>query len=107
MLDAVLDLVYCLVASLFFALIMKIPKRALISTSISASLGYFIYVSCSAISITLGFFAGTVFVAVMGEILARKLKMPATIFIFPAVIPIVPGLGLYQTMLALVQNDID
>ncbi|HOW23980.1 MAG TPA: threonine/serine exporter family protein [Sedimentibacter sp.] len=29
-----------------------------------------------------------------------------TIFIFPAIIPIVPGFGLYETMLAFVQNDI-
>ena len=42
----------------------------------------------------------------MGEIFARKFKMPATIFIFPSVIPMVPGFGLYQTMLALVQNNI-
>jgi uncharacterized membrane protein YjjB (DUF3815 family) len=42
----------------------------------------------------------------MGEIFARRFKMPATIFIFPAIIPIVPGLGLYETMLAFVQNDI-
>ncbi|NLY42554.1 MAG: threonine/serine exporter [Clostridiaceae bacterium] len=106
MLGTVLNLVYCFVASLFFALIMNAPKKTLIITSISASLGYFIYISCSTVNSTLGFFAGTIFVAMMGEILARKFKMPATIFIFPAVIPIVPGFGLYQTMLALVQNDI-
>ena len=106
MLDIVLNLVYCFVASLFFALIMNAPKKTLISTSISASLGYFIHIYSSTLNETLGFFAGTVFVAMMGEILARKFKMPATIFIFPAVIPIVPGVGLYQTMLALVQNNI-
>ena len=63
--------------------------------------------SCSnQLNTTLGYFAGTTFVAMIGEIFARKFKMPATTFIFPAVIPMVPGFGLYQTMLALVQNEI-
>jgi uncharacterized membrane protein YjjB (DUF3815 family) len=107
MIEIFLDLIYCFAASLFFALIMNTPKNTLMHTSIVASIGYLIYLSCSAqLNTTLGFFAGTTFVAMMGEIFARRFKMPATIFIFPAIIPIVPGLGLYETMLAFVQNDI-
>lgn len=107
MINIFLDLIYCFAASLFFALIMNAPVKTLIHTSMAASIGYTIYMACSnQLNTTLGFFAGTTFVAMMGEIFARKFKMPATTFIFPAVIPIVPGIGLYQTMLALVQNDI-
>lgn len=107
MVEIILELIYCFAASLFFALIMNVPKKTLVYTSVVASIGYIIYILCSnQLNTTLGFFTGTAFVAMMGEIFARKFKMPATIFIFPAVIPIVPGLGLYQTMLALVQNDI-
>lgn len=102
-----LDLFYCFAASSFFALIMNAPKNTLMHTSLVASAGYFIYLACSVkLNTTLGFFAGTTFIAMMGEIFARKFKMPATIFIFPAIIPIVPGFGLYETMLAFVQNDI-
>ena len=107
MIKIILDFIYCFAASLFFALIMNAPKKTLIHSSIVASIGYFIYITCSEqLNTTLGFFAGTTFVAMMGEIFARKFKMPATIFIFPAVIPMVPGFGLYQTMLALVQSNI-
>ena len=107
MTDIILDLIYCFAASLFFALIMNAPGKTLIHTSITASVGYAVYMACSTqLNTTLGFFAGTTFVAMVGELSARKFKMPATTFIFPAIIPIVPGLGLYQTMLALVQNDI-
>ena len=41
----------------------------------------------------------------MSEILARKLKQPAVVFIIPGIIPLVPGLGMYNTMLYLIQND--
>jgi len=54
----------------------------------------------------MGFFLGTLAIALFGELCARKIKMPATIFIFPALVPIVPGLGLYQMMLEFVQNDV-
>ncbi|HEX3025801.1 MAG TPA: threonine/serine exporter family protein [Clostridia bacterium] len=43
--------------------------------------------------------------AVLSEILARVMKMPATIFMIPAIIPLVPGVGLYQTMMFLVQQQ--
>ena len=33
--------------------------------------------------------------------------MPATIFVMPGIIPLVPGVGLYRSMLCLVRNDID
>ena len=69
MIGIILNLVYCFIASLFFALIMNAPKKTLIHTSVVASIGYVIYILCSnQLNTTLGFFAGTSFVAMMGEI---------------------------------------
>lgn len=102
-----LEMIYCFIATFFFALIMNAPKKTLVRSSITASFGYLIYgYFILRGNPMLGFLLGTSLIATFGEIFARKLKMPATIFIFPAVIPIVPGLGLYETILALVQNDI-
>ena len=52
------------------------------------------------------FFAAA-FVAFMGEILARKLKKPAIIFTIPGILPLSPGLGIYNTMLYMVQKDFE
>ncbi|MDO4741005.1 MAG: threonine/serine exporter family protein [Eubacteriales bacterium] len=46
-------------------------------------------------------FAGTV----LSEVLARLLKSPATAFIAPAVIPLIPGGSLFYSMEAFVQGD--
>ena len=101
------DLIYCFIATWFFALVMNAPKKSLIYSSVIASIGYFIYSVCVNYNQNLiGFFLGTLIISLLGEISARRVKMPATIFIFPAVVPIVPGLGLYEMMLAFVQNDI-
>jgi uncharacterized membrane protein YjjB (DUF3815 family) len=87
---------------------MNAPKKSLIFSSLIASLGYFIYSLCVKYNQNLlGFFLGTLVIAFLGEICARKIKMPATIFIFPALVPVVPGFGLYQMMLNFVQNDIN
>lgn len=102
-----LELMYCFAASYFYALLMNAPKSTLIHSSLTASLGYIVYEICVRYgSPMLGFFLGTTLIASLGEIFARKFKMPATIFIFPGVIPIVPGLGLYETILAFVGDDI-
>lgn len=103
----ILEMIFCFMASLFFAMIMNAPKKTLIHSSMIASVGYLVYIFfVNNGNQKLGFFLGTTVVAFLGEINARRFKMPATIFIFPGVIPIVPGLGLYQTLFALVEDNI-
>lgn len=107
MISFILEMFYCFAATFFFALIMNAPKNTLLHSSLIASAGYLVYkYFLLEGQHLLAFFMGTVFIAMLGEIFARKLKMPATIFIFPSVIPIVPGLGLYETILAFVEDDI-
>lgn len=52
-----------------------------------------------------GTFFGAVSVGLLGEILARKYKKPATVFITAGIIPLVPGAGMYYTMLAIIEKD--
>jgi len=105
--EIILELIYCFFAALFFGLVMNSPRKVVAYSSIIASVGYLIYMKLvESGTPKLGFFLGTLIAAFLGEICARWFKMPATIFIFPAIVPIVPGLGLYQTILAFVQDDI-
>ena len=43
--------------------------------------------------------------ALYAEILARRLRAPATLFLVPAVIPSIPGSNLYYTMQAAVRGQ--
>lgn len=103
------DFVACFGATIFYCIIMSLPKKALWMSSLSSALTYIIYrvVFLSIDSEYMGYLAASCFAALSAEVLARACKMPATIFIFPAVIPLVPGLGLYRTMLCLVQSDMN
>jgi uncharacterized membrane protein YjjB (DUF3815 family) len=51
------------------------------------------------------YFIATFVLTLLSEMAARKMKMPATIFLTPAIIPLVPGLGLYESMLAVLEMD--
>ncbi len=44
---------------------------------------------------------------ILSELAARWQKMPATVFVTTAIIPIVPGIGLYQTMLKIVEQKVE
>ena len=96
------------VASAFFALLFHAPKRSILPASLVAMAGYAVYLVGEALtgSVVAGNFFGAMAIAALGEWLARRMRMPATIFVSVGVVPLVPGLGLYQTMLNLVQNKL-
>lgn len=50
-------------------------------------------------------FIPTLFAAILSEVMARLIKIPATVILVPAIISFVPGKSLYETMAALVQGD--
>lgn len=101
------DVVACFGATVFYCIIMSLPKRALVFSSLCASVTYLIYrmIFLMAGAEFVGYLIASFFAAFISELLARICKMPATVFVFPSVISLVPGLGLYRTMLCLVQND--
>ncbi|MCR5289173.1 MAG: threonine/serine exporter family protein [Treponema sp.] len=54
-----------------------------------------------------GYIIGSFAVAAGSEILAYSLKRPATIFLVPGIIPLVPGGGIYSAMHEMVQGNFD
>ena len=50
-------------------------------------------------------FLGAVVAALGAQIAARRLKMIATVFVTIAILPLVPGVGLYRAMSALATGD--
>lgn len=100
------DMIICTTATVFFSILFKVPRKAILLGSILGGIGYAVYEWTTPIlqSPIAGYFIGTLLMAVCSEVLARIIKMPATIFTIPAIIPLVPGLGLYNTMLYLVQG---
>lgn len=94
-------------ACVCFALLFHTPKRCLLSASLTGMAGYAAYMAAmTLLHSTIGAsFIGALAVAVLAEILARRQKAPAVIFSLMGIVPLVPGAGLYRTMLSLVLKD--
>ena len=104
-----LNFIFSFLATVGFAIYFNAPKVSLIPSGIVGGIGWILYIflfklNDNAIAST--FFAAC-FVAFMGEVLARKLKKPAIIFTIPGILPLSPGLGIYNTMLYMVQKDFE
>ena len=94
-------------ASLGFGFLFNIKGRNLWLAGVVGAIGgacykVALYLGCSEI---LSNFYGALGLALASEILARKCKTPVTTFLVCALIPLVPGGGMYRTMLAAIRGD--
>lgn len=98
---------YSLISTFGFAILFNGPKNCLIKASVCGMMGWIVNVLSENLlgSPTLSTFLGAITVGVMGEIFAKLFKKPATMFIIPGVIPLVPGAGMYYTMLSLITGE--
>lgn len=103
MVNPLAEFIFSVVAALAFAGLFNAPKKTMAFSSVTGGIGWLIFRYMG--EGLAAYFVAALVMAVLGEILARIMKMPATIFIHVSVIPLVPGLGLYRTMLYLVNGE--
>lgn len=86
--------------TLGFAWLVHAPRRAWIPSGLVASLVYLLYrlLALWGIANPLAIFCGSMLGALAGQFCARRLKIISTVFLMAAVVPVVPGLGLYRMM---------
>ncbi len=96
-------------ACLCFGLLFHVPKRCLLASALTGLTGYAVYmIGVALLESPVGAsFIGALAAALLSEILARRQKAPAIIFSMIGIVPLVPGAGLYSTMLALVLKEYD
>lgn len=85
----------------------RIPRKLLVYASLVGVAAWLImyYTMIAGATIVLADFLASVAIGVLSEVLARILKKPATIFIIPGFIPLVPGGDAYVSMLYMVKGQ--
>ena len=105
---ALLQILSAYVGSLGFALIFgqKLLSRVL-PAALGGGLAWTVYLLSEhwGTNVFFASLAAGVFSGLWGEILARTMKAPATVFQAVAMIPLVPGSGLYYTMSSILRRD--
>jgi len=99
--------VFSFLGTLGFSILFHSPKKALLP---AALLGAFTYLLCFlltklGLSATLANLLAAATGSVLAHLASRKMKIIATVFIIAAMIPLVPGLGLYECMAKLAMGD--
>lgn len=100
---------YAFGASFAFAIVFNIPRSKLLYSAIGGMLGELGFVFCQLIfpNEILPYLAATITIALYAEVMARLTKSPTTIYLAVALIPQVPGGGIYYTMLYFIRGEID
>lgn len=104
-----LHFVYAFCSTVGFSVMFNIPKRETVFAGLTGAIGWFCYelVQEYKLSIIFAAFVGALIVGILSELLAKWRKMPATLFVIPGIIPLVPGYGLYFSMLSIIENQYD
>ena len=91
-----------------FAMLVHVPKRSLPVSGLVAAFAYLVYWGFLRLGLSdpASIFLGSFFGSVAGQLCARKMKLIGTVFLMSAIVPVVPGLGLYRMMAFLGQNRI-
>lgn len=99
--------IYSMLSTFGFAILFNGPKNCLLKASVCGMMGWLVNVVAGSfmLSKTISTFLGAMTVGIMGELFAKFFKKPATMFIIPGVIPLVPGAGMYYTMLSLITGE--
>lgn len=101
------DFLYAAMCTVGFAIIFNAPKSSFIKSGFAGGIGWLIYIITKNLSssLVLSSFVAALAIALIGEYFAFIDKNPLTIYIIPGIIPLVPGFGLYYTMLSIAQKE--
>lgn len=101
-----LQFAFAFFSTLCFSFIFNIGKRYLFYTALGGGLAWAAYVlSAAAGGRLMPYLIASMIAAVYSEIMARVLKTPVTTFVICAVIPLVPGGGMYNAMMEIVRGQ--
>ncbi len=108
MMTLFLQFVFSLIAMLGFCVMFHVPVRHIPAAAFIGSAGWFLYQLCLFLHVStiISCFLASCTVGLMSDIASRLLKDAATIFIIPGILCLVPGSGMYNTMLALVNGNL-
>ncbi len=104
---AILSILFAFGAALGFAVMLNIERKKALFAALGGGLSWFAYELglLATDNIAISLFLGSMAMGLYSEILARRLKSPATIFYIPGFVPLVPGSNAYYAVLAAVQGE--
>lgn len=100
------DGLFAAIAAIGFAIISNPPRKTLVVSALLAAIGhsirYFLMkADCTGMSITIASFFAALIIGSLSIPFAKKLRVPAEVFAFPSLLPMIPGMFAYRTIQSL------
>lgn len=107
--DYLLPVFFAFLSSAFFAIIYNVQGLGVLICSLGGALGWLVYLLSAPLlqSDIAQMFAAAVAISIYAEVMARKRKFPVTGYQLVAILPLVPGGGIYYTMEHAINGEID
>lgn len=106
--ELLIHFLFSLIATITFAVLTNVPKRALLACGLTGALGWLTFWLLKDLSTgpTFANFLGAGVIGITSVFFSRKLKMPMIIFNIPSLVPLVPGGPAYQAVRSFVLGDL-
>lgn len=97
----IIQFIIAWLSTYWFGIIFNVRSKRLIYSAFGGGFAWLFYYIAQqkGISTGISFFIATVFLTIYSEIVSRYIKTVVTSILIPGLIPLVPGSGIYYTML--------
>lgn len=87
-------------SSIGYGLMYRVPKKSVLGNFFAGTIGTLTYgILWNNFGMTFGaYLIASLMIGVMAEVFARINKLPATVFLAPGLIPLVPGIAIFNMM---------
>ena len=101
------EVFFAFFASLSFGVVFQLRRAKLVQAAFGGALGWLVYGGCSRLLTgdIVCYFLATLALSLYAEVMARRCRTPATVYLIVALIPLVPGGGLFETMESFIQGN--
>ena len=103
----IIQFVAGMISCIGFAFLFNCPQKHIVRSAIAGGFGWvaYYYVSKWGGSLIVSTLIGTIVLSICCETCARVYKDAVSVFTIPAILPLVPGAGVYHTLVALIGGD--
>ncbi len=102
----ILDCFFAAIAAIGFAVISNPPRKAILVSALLAAVGHglrYFLLKSTPLDISSASFIAAFSIGMLSVPFAKKIHCPAEVFSFPSLLPMIPGMYAYKTVLASVK----
>ncbi len=90
-----------------FSFLLHVPPRQIVWAGLIGAVGWWFYLFLLELSFSMAMatFLSGCLISLCGQIFARILKTPVTIFVIPGILPLVPGAGMFRIADSVIRSD--